>query len=94
MCLSIQNSRYKYAYKFTASSCLSTDCKRGICRPLLLVFNSGIYPGFHSFLLYKFNNYTGDYAVLIINTHHKKDALNDADNEMNYAALYTTDSHT
>jgi len=28
----------------------------------------------------------GGYAVLILNTHHEKIALNDAD-EMNYAAL-------
>jgi len=29
----------------------------------------------------------GSYAVLIINTHHKEAALNDAESEINYAVL-------
>ena len=39
MCLSVQK-RAEYAYKVTASNCLSTDCKHvAYGRPLLIVFN-------------------------------------------------------
>ena len=42
MCLSVQK-RAEYAYKVTASNCLSTDCKHeAYGRPLLIVFNGGI----------------------------------------------------
>jgi len=48
------------------------------------------YPEFH-FWRYELNYiilYTGGaYTVLIINMHHEWVALNDADNEMNYAVL-------
>jgi len=41
--LSIQNSCYEYAYKFTTSNCLFTDCKHvAYARLLLLIFNSCI----------------------------------------------------
>jgi len=59
-------------------------------RPLLIVFNSGVPRNIH-FWRYELNYiilYTGGaYTVLIINMHHEWVALNDADNEMNYAVL-------
>ena len=66
----VRPKRAEYAYKVTASNCLSTDCKHeAYDRPLLIVFTGCI-----SRISYfsSVTSYMGGYTALIINTHHEE----------------------
>ena len=78
----VHPKRAEYAYKVTASNCLSTDCKHETYgTPLLIVFNMERTQDFIDlFYISSVTLYMGGYAALIIiliNTNHEQVATVD-----------------